>query len=363
MSALPRMLREAAEHKATEVILEAGQVPVVRSDAGYFRLGDAWSERELFDALEGVLAPEQLAELAVGNVVEFFMDVHGSHWTLLSEPSADGVIVRGRLRADEAVDLGAPLELPPLAPFVPGERQAMGTGEGPRATAQRWAVLEPVDDDDVDEDPQWLVRNDEGRGSGTPIPMTERGDVYDIRDELPELIDPNLEFEGAKAAPTAPEGSLRRQTVEDLEATGEAELAWAVLAERILPGSLCLIQGDGCADLLAEHLDGSVVRLESEGEPLPDPTDTLPPLTVIVRLEDPSLWLGWLLRRVEEGARVLIETRSTTAAGARRVVLGVSHGPGAQAWLDAVPLYWLHEGDDGMWVLEPGAPSAGLAMA
>jgi hypothetical protein len=57
---------------------------------------------------------------------------------------------------------------------------------------------------------------------------------------------------------------------------------------------------------------------------------------VVVAVEDPSRWLPWILRRVEEGMRVLIETRATTQDGARRVLLGVDATARAEAWLDAL---------------------------
>ena len=72
----------------------------------------------------------------------------------------------------------------------------------------------------------------------------------------------------------------------------------------------------------------------------------------VVQLEDPSRALGFALRRVEEGSRVLLGTRTRTRAGARRMLLGTSTPALGQAWLDAVPRFALHEASSG-WELVP----------
>ena len=68
------------------------------------------------------------------------------------------------------------------------------------------------------------------------------------------------------------------------------------------------------------------------------------PPSIIVRVEDPAAHLGWTLRRLEEGYRVLVETRATSIDGARRMLLGVDAGPRADAWLGVFPALALVEG-------------------
>ena len=73
--------------------------------------------------------------------------------------------------------------------------------------------------------------------------------------------------------------------------------------------------------------------------------------TYLVRLEDPSLRLGWMLRRLEEGGSVIVETRARTFEGARRILLGMISSPRADAWLSAHRVCWLapHGGE---WTLQ-----------
>jgi hypothetical protein len=72
---------------------------------------------------------------------------------------------------------------------------------------------------------------------------------------------------------------------------------------------------------------------------LADPYE-LPPYGGVVAalavcLEDPSQHLGYLLRRLEEGTRVLVQTTARTPAGAKRLLLGTTASERAEAWLDA----------------------------
>ena len=74
-------------------------------------------------------------------------------------------------------------------------------------------------------------------------------------------------------------------------------------------------------------------------------------LTVIMTVDDPSPHLGWILRRLEEGSRVLVESRATTPAGARRVLLGITAHERAETWLDAhEQVALVRAGDE--WVLK-----------
>jgi hypothetical protein len=133
--------------------------------------------------------------------------------------------------------------------------------------------------------------------------------------------------------------------------TGEGLVELAISIE---PGTLCFVHGDGAADELAGYI-GVPVALVQDG---PDGTaevraaleSNAEPGTVVVRTEDPSLHLGFLLRRLEEGWRVLVETRSRTAEGARRILLGVGATAAAEAWLDAQVTSWAML-EEGHWKL------------
>jgi len=365
MTALPQILQDAAQRHATEVILEAGQPPLARREGQAMHLGAAWSERELFDALEQVLEPEQLAELAVGNVVEFSLEVDGRRWTLLGEPSSEGVVVRGRLRASANVELGAPLLLPPLAPFRPPEEDIppVPVQEG-RVTGEHWSQGLGSSATGT---PDWLIGNSEGRGASAPVPLDDTGEVFDFAaeddpgDDLPELIEPDWTDEGevAMLRPVESEGtvSMRRppETLEDLRTpdSGEFAVPESDLAAELPTGALCWIRGHGVAEQLLAGVSGPLIGIDERDESVREAQALArrTTATFVVRREDPSTLLGWLLRRLEEGSRVVVETRARTAAGARRVLLGVGYGLAAEAWLDAMPMFWWSE-DDGEWRLE-----------
>src|SRR5687767_3645027 len=95
MPSLLQVLHDATGHGAAEIVLESDRAPTVRTALGVETLDVVLSEGELFDALSAVLAPEQQAELAVGNVVEFQLHDGVARWHLVAEAS-EGMIVRGR---------------------------------------------------------------------------------------------------------------------------------------------------------------------------------------------------------------------------------------------------------------------------
>ena len=135
MPALPQVLQEASLRGATEVTLESDQHPMVRTDAGSVTVGDPLSESELFDALSLVLGPEEQAELAMGNVVSFGVEVGRERWTLVAEPAPDGIVVRGRVGAGGSGETQSPptsapgLDLPKLDTAEPDRKSVPATGK------------------------------------------------------------------------------------------------------------------------------------------------------------------------------------------------------------------------------------------
>ena len=127
----------------------------------------------------------------------------------------------------------------------------------------------------------------------------------------------------------------------------------AMHVDALDPGTIVYLAGIGVGERLLEHLEDGyeLVDLDTWDDVTTRPFEQLPTgRGYLVRLEDPSRCLSWLLRRLEEGARIVIETRARTAAGARRSLLGTEATPHAQAWLDAHPQLWLHV-DGRTWVL------------
>lgn len=354
MSVLQQVLHEAADAGASEVFFEAGEPPRVRSHGGTYVLGPTWSERELFDALEPMLSPEQLAELAVGNVVEFHVDVEAGRWTLLGQPTDEGVVVRGRFLSLERADgLGSPLVLPPLEPFEPGRVEA------PPAPLQSSSGFErdPGVRSGFDDPLGWLIRNDEQRERSTVAPLDELEDVSTDRwsdlPDLPELLDPGLDDDTSPRIrldevleAARPDKHPTASALATLDGDGDDPF---VGYERVIvPGTLCVIQGYGVAEALAQHLDGGAYTVIDDERATLDVSE--PGATFVVRLEDPSAVLGWILRRLEEGGRVVVETHARSLEGARRILLGTTHGPRAEVWLDAHPIVWV-SWHDGEWIV------------
>ncbi|MBC8071957.1 MAG: hypothetical protein IAG13_26755 [Deltaproteobacteria bacterium] len=127
---------------------------------------------------------------------------------------------------------------------------------------------------------------------------------------------------------------------------------FAELARGLVEGSLCVVRGYGHGERVARCLGNYALlvdRREAEGRRFDAALATF-----VVRVEDPSELLGWILRRVEEGARVIVELGARTAEGARHCLLGVGSGAHAAAWLDAVPRFWCSHDDAGRWSLTRG---------
>ncbi len=386
MSSLPKVLHEAASRSASEIIIESGQPPMIRTSAGSVTVGDTLSTSDLFDALAQVLAPEQQAELAVGNVVEFNMDVDNGRWIMITEPSTDGVILRGRLRGGAiSVEMGRPLDLPPLehveperadrAPRAPApmfKRTARRTradlGVGPCVSSEPpRQEPDPVERETLTTPAPEAMHIDEPMVRRSPSgtgPLIDAEPDFELRTPTGEqpanLVDAH-EPEPGFEAHAEPAPDLEPEV--DLSDPGElapkpatAIEAFERYGQSIRPGTLCIVQGKGHGEELAQFVDGGLFVVIDDEDPDGDlrlAADSPPGSTFVVRLEDPSACLGWMLRRLEEGARVVVETRARTLEGARRILRGVAAGPRAERWLEAHAVCWLANGGNG-WTMRTG---------
>ncbi len=369
---LPQVLHEAQRHSVAEIAIEPGQPATLHGEQGALVLGNALSEADISDALTRVLAPDQQAELAVASVVEFHVEGY-AEWNLVAETGAEGVVIRGRVREGSTPqEMGAPLDLPPLEPFEPDRGTEVPTSSasvlpasGGRST--RWdvgvagAVLDEVHHggSGAIEDPT-LISVPEPQ-SGEPLPVAGAEDVDDVDDDAP--IDFALVGRGLPTADlpelVAPsqEGTVPRLVTQDRAVrptvSGADTLAQHVDALR--PGTVFYMAGIGHGEQLLQHLDGGFEIIDNQTWDLVTTRpfeEMLPDAAYLVRLEDPSRCLPWLLRRLEEGARLLVETRALSAAGSRRVMLGSEATQMLAQWLDAHPQFWLHS-DRLAWSLEP----------
>ncbi len=319
MRSLPEVLRQAGSKNAEEIILAAGQRLTLQTSGGATEIGDVWSESDLFDALTDVLGPEQQAELAVGQVVEFSLQENGVGWRLITEPGTDGVTVRGRASSSGPIessaagerDEGVSLDLPALEPFHPEREIAPPPRRTPRSTRFDIGVDYGPPADDGAETP-----------SGSPLPP------------LPPSAGVPLEVGPVASTPPIPTGHGYLPTLTQTPAIATRGSLRELLA-KIPEGTLCFWRDVSATEDIVVAIAGAseVVDESSLDAVLALGLDELPDAWWVVRLEDPSRCLGFLLRRVEEGARVLVETRARDGAGAQRILLGVGATASAGAWL------------------------------
>lgn len=164
-------------------------------------------------------------------------------------------------------------------------------------------------------------------------------------------------------AASAAQASTRRElpvhqnhdadTRRELPSVGRAGLG--TLAVSIDEGVLVYVREPGLADSLAQSFAAPSVTVDDQIEPKDVwarvrglPAGTI----VIVRREDPSTMLDWILRRLEEGFRVFVETRARTVEGARRILLGVGASERAERWLDSQVTLVIEPGESGLELRE-----------
>lgn len=390
---LPQVLHEAQRHSVSEIAIEPGQPVTFHGEQGALVLGDPLDDSAISDALGQVLAPDQMAELAVASMVEFHVGGY-AEWDMIAETGADGVTVRGRIRdGSTPKEYGAPLDLPPLA------HHNELTSEIPRSllnslpdrqgsTETRWDI-NAIDDGA----PQQAPRSPSGAiadptlesGAEPPASPMPFGHQHTMQYGEPArrptgeddegVIDfalvgrnpPTADMPGVDPALSATAPGVRQSSTQTQAQTqnrgtrptmrGDDTLAMHV--DSLTPGTVVYLAGMGAGARLLEHFEAGY-EVVDDGTWA---TVTTRPLTEIpmgqaylVRLEDPSRCLPWLLRRLEEGACVVVETRSRTAPGARRVMLGVEATPHVVQWLDAHRQLWLYA-DGTAWMLQPIEPS------
>lgn len=380
MLSLPQVLHEAQRHAVVEIAIEPGEPVTFHGEQGVLVLGEALGEGEISEALSQVLAPEQQADLAVASVVEFHVPGF-AEWTFVAETSTDGVVIRGRIReGDTPQEYGAPLDLPPLEPFeyersseIPRSSSVLRQA-GPGET--RWDVGAVTGDEaavvtsEVErvptgslEDPTLAstmaqVHRVEPEVEADELSLPPLGQSADAEDngvidfalvgrtapttDVPSVLDDN--------ETTAPR--ITPEPEEPSEPRGDGTLSLHVVA--LNAGTVVHLQGMGAGTRLLKRYSGSHTVIEGENldEVLGRPLEEIPlGEAYLVRLEDPGACLPWLLRRLEEGSCVIVETRARTLAGARRCLLGAAPSLHVARWLDAHKHVWIYA-DGRAWVLE-----------
>lgn len=257
-----------------------------------------------------------------------------SEETAGAEPSPEGELADAPVELgtpaddddDESLDLGAPLPSFPDPPDPPND-PAPPPEAPPVATEGGFANSAPF----VDPHP--------------PLPPVGDLDPGDSGSGLAGANPDASTQKDLEAVHASGRGNVTVPNPDQLEEIGGS----------LPPATLCYVLGDGAAEVLAESIGGVAVLVDermAHGQ-LARPRD-IPPdqLTVIVVLDDPSTHLGWILRRLEEGSRILVETRATSPAGARRILLGIEAHGRAEVWLDSHEQVALVRADDA-WALRP----------
>ena len=332
MASLLQVLHDATGQGATEIVIEPGRSPTMRTTVGVETMPTVLSESALFDALGGVLGPDQQGELAVGNVVEFQLHDGLVRWHLAAQAGNDGVVVRGRTTptAHGVAEIGTPLDLPRLAPSE-GDAVSIPSPPPRRHRDTAWdlpsvALTPPPSAGGAI--PEWLV-------STAPAVRTA-ADAPDFALRRPPTGEPPATL--GDAFDLHRSGSPGARAIDPFIA----------LAAGLPEGSLCLVRGHGQGERLARCLGAYALILE--------PAEAIGRrfeghlAAFVLRVDDPSELLGWSLTRVEEGGRVIVELGVRTADAGRRVLLGVRHGATAVEWLHAVPTFWVAE-QNNQWAL------------
>lgn len=324
MGLLSSLLASAADTRPGEVVIETDKPVRLVHAQGAATLGDALTGDAVFDALAEVLTSEQQADLALGEPVKFDLIVGDTTWHLVGETAQEVTAVRAR-PDDGAFEPGDSVPIP-IEPDEPDPLENV-----PRLR-RRAGSMPPVGQPDIDIDIQFdddAVEERAGVRLAALRPITVEAEP---RSRWPRQVSALASANRAESPRRRPPGGPARNTGR----RGDLD----VIALAMPAGTLAFVHrapGQGAA--LARALQWPVYRIGEATTPaqaLAD-SDGLPDgAALLVDLEDPSPWLAWLLRRVEEGRRVLVETRATTPAGARRILLGVAATPRAEEWLDAV---------------------------
>jgi hypothetical protein len=351
---LSTLLHEASARRPAEVVIETDQPMRVQLPGGATdTIGEIVQGRAMSDELSDLLTTEQQVELALGEPVKFDLVIGPYLWHLVGETAKEVISVRARPSA-EFLEPGDSVQIP-IEPE--GEEDEPGPEDMPRIRKGPSGPSEIDIDLNFDDEPRpspglRLAALKPVPADGKPAPMWPRQVGGRAIDARPPAREGRPRRIGGPPLTIAPTQQL------PLHAVGSPIDAGEVLAA-LTPGTLALLRvpprddvDDPLAGLLA-GIEGPQMVL-TEGDAMADATRRLPELgaggTIVMRIEDPSPWLGWLLRRVEEGQRVLVESAATSAEGARRVLLGTSAGARAEAWLDAVRVIQACV-EDGRWLL------------
>lgn len=325
---LSTLLHEASARRPAEVWIETDQPVRVQLPSGAMDvIGEAVLGTAMSDELSDLLTTEQQVELALGEQVKFDLVIGPYLWHLVGETAKEVISVRARPSA-EFLEPGDSVQIP-IEPEIDEEDDAPRARKAPAGPSE---IDIDLNFDDEPRQPQGLRL-----AALKPVPADSKPQTAwpGGRREPPREARRRI---GGPPLTIAPTQQLPLHAAPLSGDTAEVVAALTVGTLALLLRVARTEVGDPLAGLFAA-IELPQMML-SEGDAPDDASRRLPEIgasgLIVLRVEDPSLWLGWLLRRVEEGHRVLVETAATSVEGARRILLGVHSGPRAEAWLDAV---------------------------
>ncbi len=307
MGLLSDILEQVASSEPSEVLIATERPLTLVHSQGTESIDGLVTDHEVYEALSELLSPEQQAELVIGRRVELEVSSGDDRWRVVAETGTDTISIR----AQPAIDRDG-LDADEVVVIFPTDVWATSDVRDEIGDIDVEVIIEVEDIDDA------ATR----RHSAVPIARKGRS----ARRSRPHaMAHPNgtplrgLGKGGTKGGPMHDPQEL---------------------AASVKPGTLCFLhwgQGLGAAVGRAIHRSVLIVDEAATRKSVHEELLALEQgAVVVVAVEDPSAWLAWILRRVEEGMRVLIETRATSQEGARRVLLGVDATARAEAWLDAL---------------------------
>jgi len=291
MGLLSDLLEQVASSEPSEVLIATERPLTLVHSEGTESIDGLVTDHEVYEALSELLSPEQQAELAVGRRVELDLSSGDDRWRVVAETGTDTISIR----AQPAIDRDG-LDADEVVVIFPTDVWATSDVRDEIGDIEVEVIIEVEDIDDA------ATR----RHSAVPIKRSSRSS----RRSRPQLR------------------------------TGGPMHDPRELAASVIPGTLCFLHwGQGLGAAIGAALHRSVLIVD-EAATMKSVHAGLLALeegaVVVLAVEDPSRWLAWILRRVEEGMRVLIETRATSQEGARRMLLGVDATARAEAWLEAL---------------------------
>lgn len=360
---LSTLLHQASARHPAEVVIETDQpVRMHLSDGTQTQLAGPIGGTAISDELSDLLSTEQQVDLALGERVKFDLVVGPYTWQLIGETAREVISVRAR-PTGELLDASDSVQIP----IEPDDDPSIETSEPENVPRLRRAPASGPSEIDIDinfDDEAALAQDDPRPAAGLRLAALKSVPP----DSKPQPVWPRrqaaAQAQGKPGAPTwAREGRRGRAQPVAAAATQQMPLRPAPRREDLVevvgafgPGSLVfLLRASGQGEQLTAAIElptlifGEADRPEQASARIGELGAAG---VLLLRVEDPSLWLGWLLRRIEEGHRVLVETDARTPAGARRILLGVGGSSRAEQWLAAVPVSCATV-EDGRWLLLP----------